>query len=264
MYAIADAVAFLLAITPALCGGESPSSRADQIIAEWKNATRDVKSVRGSVEVIHYDESFRSISYGHGSFAYFQPRDGFWQLSSQYKSARGSKVGSFRVEEYSSTHFQWKGHYVRDIDDGGKSYSEWPIVEGQGWLFDHFLKWFQSVSSISPFLPGMPNKAVVDTWKIEVSDESATHVWLHGVPKTDDEKKHYSSCDLYIKKDSLALEAVQYTMPGDRERRVFMFKEVELNPASQEMPDLSGYKCTDPLPKEYQARQPSPEASKSE
>ena len=247
MNSLAATIAIFFAFAPAIGGGAKQSNRAEEIIAELTAATRNVTSVRGSVSVITYDDTFDTVSAGNGKFGYFQPRDGYWKVSNTpampTEEQNTRKRRQYRHVEYGAEHWQWQDDCFREVDDDNKRVFECSFVAGKGLFSSLFSRIFGTVDRTSPFLPGLPNKSVIEKWKFAVTDESATHIWLHATPNNDSDKKQFASCDLYMQKKPLELEAVQYIPTGSRQRRVLLFSEVELNPSSHEKPDLSNYKC---------------------
>ena len=238
-------IAICIAVVPVGAVADDPPPA---IISNWYEATADTTAVRATVRLVRYDNTFYIQQHATGTFGYLSPRHGFWRLNNdktEHQKLRATSAGvPYEIRPFDNKHWRWRADRFREIDDKGRSFSEYKIDPNtKSYVRFFFADLFRTVDWATPFLPGRPNKAVAREWTYTVTDETDLHTWIRAIPKADTPlARSLASCDLYFQRDPVRLLATRSNSISGDTQTVILYSDVDLKPDTWTEPDLSEYK----------------------
>jgi hypothetical protein len=239
-----------VALVPAAATADDPVS---EIISAWHEATANITSVQGSFRVIRYNDTFRVVEHGKGTFGYLSPQHGFWRITNddaEHNPHHDARTGvPYRVSSFKDVHLRWHAGRLREINEEEKSFIEVKIDLNPK-LFDpkasvrfFDVNRFRTVDSISPFLPGCPNKETSDHWTYSITKQSDSHTWVRAVPLPDTPaSQSFASSDIYFQNAPVVLLATRTRPQKIASQTVIIYSDVTFDPEPWPEPELSEYK----------------------
>lgn len=240
-------LATYIALVPVVAVADDP---APAIISNWHEATADTTTVRASVRLIQYDDTFHTQKHATGTFGYLSPRHGFWRLNNdttEHQKLRVTLTGvPYKIQPFDNRHWRWHAERFRDINDKDKSFPEYKIDPNTNSYVRIFsLDLFRTVDWATPFLPGHPNKDGASQWTYSVTKQTDSHAWVRATPEPDTLLGRSWACwDLHFRRDPARLLATHSTSVFGARQTTILYSNVKFNPEPWPEPDLAEYKQT--------------------
>ena len=264
-------LAICIAMLPVAATADEPTPA---IISSWHKATADTTTVRASVRLIIYDDTFHIQKHATGTFGYLSPRHGFWRLNNdttEHQKLRVTCTGvPYKIRPFDNQHWRWHTDRFRDINDNDKSFSEYKIDPNtksyvrffsadlfrtvdcyacgviERFLMEFFsADLFRTVDWATPFLPGRPNKDVAREWTYSAMKQTDSHTWIRAIPKADTPlATSLRSCDIYFQRDPVRLLATRSTPINSEQQTVIIYSDVSFTPEPWSEPELTDYRQT--------------------
>lgn len=227
-----------------LCAEELPRSDPQAIaimtggLASWARAN----SFRAKVICIQYNDIYETVQLGTGEMGYHFSSSGYLRLDPHVIDDSNRTVThndrTYTVTGLSSLHWNLSGNTLKIIDRANKHYFEFQ-ASGVDTLT---LRSMRNSLVQSLLLPESLKKYINDDWTFEFTRETnqSSFVKCRSRSKTRFYNAPFTEIDLCFSKATNELTAIQ--LVSSSLKTVYVFSDVELNPAKWPMPDLTGYK----------------------
>lgn len=221
-----------------------------EIITAWQQECREITTVRAKIKLYQYHHFLHRQSFGTGELGYAGPGKAFIQINNLPLDADQQALHlstfepPYEITPYHDMQWHWKDDRVYAIDERDQSYQEFevPAEEDQpkNWI-DRLNGGRIKLTDFTPFLPGQPEKAVIDQWSFTVTRQNETHVWVQAKRKPQNQRSTSDShCELYFQSRPVQLLALK-TGANSMDQKVYLFSEIDFEPAGWAVPDLCCY-----------------------
>lgn len=241
---------------------ENLPPRLEQVLKEWHAESQKIEKLQGNHMRWVYDSVFMIAKRSKGEFYYESPDKGRLDIYADKSIAEGATIpyGDKEYQLKSDTPEIW-------ICDGKEIVQLDPVLkQGESFQIPQQNQGQNIMDGPLPFLFGMKPEQAKRRYKMELTKETADHVWLHVRPRWKSDAANYREAWLILAKPSYLPMAVRLIDPAGNLETNYRFSDVHANKqrtifqafTDPFKTDRRGYKIKVNVPTQAQAPQSPP------
>ena len=205
-----------------------------RILDQWEKSSASVKTFNSDFERWEYDAVFgpgaeTPLIKSNGTLSFSKPDKGSFKISS---------ISRWAKSDPQSADVKAPGDWVPKPDEIGEHW----VCDGKAvYEYSHRDKQLK-VTSIPeemrgtkivdgplPFLFGAEAKKLMDRYWIRQKQSDPSMIWLEAYPRWNADALNYDMVDVMLDRKTMQPKAIQVSLPGGKQRHVYMFKTPKVN-----------------------------------
>ena len=192
--------------------------RLSQILQDWERESTRIHSFRCPFHRKQYDDVFGPpgipLTEDQGELKYVKPDKGLFRITEIRRYNTTTRKHELQKDE-PGEHWVCDGKNVHELDARLRQLKVYPLPpEHQGKAI---------ADGPLPFLFGAEAKKLQDRYQIQLQKESEEQIWLHALPRWQQDAANFKSVDLILDAKKFLPYAIQVHEPGGKSRTVYVF-----------------------------------------
>ena len=205
-----------------------------RLLQMWEESSSKVKTFNSSFERWEYDAVFgpgteTPLIKATGTLSFSKPDKGSFKIDS---------ISRWSNSDPQSTEVKAPGDWVPKPDEIGEHW----VCDGKAvYEYNHRdkqlvvtripeeMRGTKIVDGPLPFLFGAEARKLMERYWIRSKQSGPDMIWLEAYPRWQSDAANYDMVDVMLDRKSMQPKAIQVSLPGGKQRHVYMFTEPKVN-----------------------------------